>query len=87
MDLLCCSGHRDWLDLGGAEFVFRDLADRVELGVGQHIGGGFGIAERDEHLPPGATALSLRAFSSMARRRVVTRICSPAAIPRRRSSA
>src|SRR5712671_2014563 len=60
VDLLCCSGHRDRLDLGGAEFVFRDLADRVELRVGQHIGGGFGIAERDEHLARGDGAVAAR---------------------------
>src|SRR5215471_1901374 len=42
--------HRDRLYLGGAEFVLGNLAERVELRVGQHVGGGFGIAERDEHL-------------------------------------
>src|SRR6516162_3765923 len=45
--------HCDRLDLGGAEFELRDLADRVELRVGQHVGRGFGIAERDEHLTQG----------------------------------
>src|ERR1700730_18732455 len=60
VDLLWCSGHRDRLDLGGAEFVFGDLADRVELRVGQHIGGGFGVAERDEHLGGGDGAVAAR---------------------------
>src|SRR5690349_18716597 len=36
---------------------------------------------------PGATALSARAFNSIAPRRVVTRIRSPARIPSRRNSA
>src|SRR6516165_6892123 len=48
--LCCCEGKRDWFDFGGAEFVFRDLAERVELRVGQHIGGCFGVAEWDKHL-------------------------------------
>ena len=74
------------LDLGGAEFEFGDLAERVELRVGQDVGGGFGVAERDEDLP-GATALSARAFNSIVPRRVVTRTGSPAAMPSRRSSA
>jgi hypothetical protein len=28
---------------GGAEFVFGDLAEGIELRVGENIGGGFGI--------------------------------------------
>src|ERR1700730_13676921 len=60
VDLLCCSGHRDRLDLGGAEFVFGDLADRVELRGWQHMGGGFGVAERDEHRAGGDGAVAAR---------------------------
>src|SRR5712671_2402460 len=60
VDLLRCSGHRDWLDLGGAEFVFGDLAERIELRVGQDVGGGFGVAERDEHLARGDGAVAAR---------------------------
>ena len=63
---------RDRFDFGGAEFIFRDLAERVELRVGQHVGRRFGIAERDEN-PVRATALSARAFNSIVPRRVVTR--------------
>src|SRR5690349_25070345 len=37
------------LDLGGAILELRDLADRIELRVGQQIGRRFGVAERDEH--------------------------------------
>ncbi len=39
------------LDLGGAEFEFGNFADRVELRVGEDVGGGLGIAERDKHHP------------------------------------
>src|SRR5215831_3114615 len=52
--------HRDRLYLGGAEFVLRDLADRVELRVGQDIRGGFGIAERDKHLARSDGAVGAR---------------------------
>ena len=38
--------HR--LDLGGAELELGDLADGVELRVGQQIGGGLGEAEGNE---------------------------------------
>jgi len=31
------------LGAGGAEFVFGDLAEGIELRVGEDIGGGFGI--------------------------------------------
>jgi len=63
---------RDRFDFGGAEFIFRNLAERVGLRVGQDVGGGFGVAERDENLAR-ATALSARAFNSIVPRRVVTR--------------
>ena len=34
MELLGCGrGHYDRFDLGGAEFVFRDLAERLKLRV------------------------------------------------------
>src|SRR5271165_1707228 len=57
-----CRADRHRLDLGGAEFVFRDLAEWVELRVGQDIGRRFGIAERDEHLAgrDGAVAARLQ---------------------------
>ena len=48
---------RDRLDLGGAELEFGDFADRVELRVGQDVGSGLGIAERDEHLTRRASVL------------------------------
>src|SRR6516165_3300174 len=60
MGLLCRCGHYDRLDLGGTEFIFRDLAERIELRVGQDVGGGFGIAKRDEHLTWGDRAVGAR---------------------------
>src|SRR5205807_6046796 len=36
------------LDLGGAELELGDLAERIEGGIRQEIGGRLGIAERDE---------------------------------------
>src|SRR6202007_476704 len=58
VELLGRRGGR--LDLGGAELVLRDLAEWVELRVGQHVGGGFGVAERDEHLARGNGAVAAR---------------------------
>jgi hypothetical protein len=73
-------------DPGGAEFVLRDLAERVELRVGQHAGGGFGEAERDENLAGGDGVVAARLRFDRAAPRVVTRISSPAAMPSRRNS-
>src|SRR6266567_7837461 len=43
------SYRADTLHLRGAEFEFRDFAERVERRVGQEIRGGLDISERDEH--------------------------------------
>src|SRR5919108_3496556 len=60
-DLICRHGASSGrLDLGCAEFVFRDLAERVELRVGQDIGRRLGIAERDKHLARGYGAVAAR---------------------------
>jgi len=60
---------RRGLDPGAQNFVFGDLAERVELRVGQNVGRGLGVAERMNTMP-GAIALSLRAFNSIVPRRV-----------------
>src|SRR5918994_2963013 len=38
------------LDFHRAEFVFRNLADRIELRIGEDVGGRLHIGERDEHV-------------------------------------
>src|SRR5215475_8236892 len=70
---LLCRGRPDGIDrfdASGTEFVLGDFAKRVELWVRQDICGGFGIAERDEHLTGcnGAVAARLELDSAAARR-------------------
>ena len=46
--------------LAGAELELRDLAERVELRVGQQVGRRLGEAERDEHHALGHVAVGAR---------------------------
>src|SRR5204862_6021046 len=69
-------------DLGGAEFVFRDLAERIELRVRQHIRRRLGIAERDEHHPRRDRAVAARLqFDRAAPRRDADARAGPDAEP------
>ena len=52
--------HRRPLDPRGAELVLRDLADRVELRVGQDVGRRLDVGERDEHHALGHRAVDAR---------------------------
>src|SRR3546814_6667636 len=47
----------DRLHLGGAELELGDLAEGVELRVGEGVGRRFGEAERDEHHALGHVAI------------------------------
>ncbi len=41
--------HARFLHARGAELELGNLANRIERRVGEHIGGGFGVAKRNEH--------------------------------------
>ena len=63
-----------------AELKLGDLADRIELRIGQDVGGCFGEAERNEHMPSG-TSRSARTLILIEFLRFSILTASPAPIP------
>src|SRR4051794_41648678 len=57
MDRAVISGASRLLDPGRAELELGDLAERVERGVGEEVGGGLGVAEGDEDEAGGDVAV------------------------------